>query len=42
MIARMASDQESEVDGRIFQWVVNRVSLMNSPAQGRSCNKDRR
>ena len=39
MIAWLASDQASEVTGRIFHTVGNRVSLMNSPEQGRSIHK---
>ena len=42
MIAWLASDQASEVSGRIFHCVGNRVSLMNSPEQGRSIYKDGR
>jgi NAD(P)-dependent dehydrogenase (short-subunit alcohol dehydrogenase family) len=39
MIAWLASDQASDVTGRIFHTVGNRVSLMNSPEQGRSIHK---
>ena len=39
MIAWLASDQASEVTGRIFHTVGNRLSLMNSPEQGRSIHK---
>jgi len=39
MIAWLASDQASEVTGKIFHTVGNRVSLMNSPEQGRSIHK---
>ena len=39
MIAWLAADQASEVTGRIFHTVGNRVSLMNSPEQGRSIHK---
>lgn len=42
MIAWLASDQASDVTGRIFHCVGNRVSLMNSPEQGRSIHKDGR
>ncbi|MCI0834826.1 MAG: SDR family oxidoreductase, partial [Chloroflexi bacterium] len=40
MIAWLASDQASDVTGRIFHCAGNRVSLMNSPEQGRSIHKD--
>jgi NAD(P)-dependent dehydrogenase (short-subunit alcohol dehydrogenase family) len=39
MIAWLASDQAADVTGRIFHTVGNRVSLMNSPEQGRSIHK---
>jgi NAD(P)-dependent dehydrogenase (short-subunit alcohol dehydrogenase family) len=39
MIAWLASDQAEDVTGRIFHTVGNRVSLMNSPEQGRSIHK---
>jgi multifunctional beta-oxidation protein len=39
MIAWLASDQAAGVTGRIFHTVGNRVSLMNSPEQGRSIHK---
>ncbi len=39
MIAWLASDQASDVTGKIFHTVGNRVSLMNSPEQGRSIHK---
>ena len=42
MIAWLASDQASDVTGRIFHCAGNRVSLMNSPEQGRSIHKDGR
>ncbi|MDP6666379.1 MAG: SDR family oxidoreductase [Dehalococcoidia bacterium] len=42
MIAWLASDQASDVTGRIFHCVGNRVSLMNSPGHGRSIHKDGR
>ncbi len=42
MIAWLASDQASDVTGRIFHCVGNRISLMNSPEQGRSIHKDGR
>ncbi len=42
MIAWLASDAAEGVTGRIFHCVGNRVSLMNSPEQGRSIHKDGR
>ncbi len=39
MIAWLASDQAADVTGRIFHCVGNRISLMNSPEQGRSIHK---
>jgi multifunctional beta-oxidation protein len=39
MIVWLASDQAADVTGRIFHTVGNRVSLMNSPEQGRSIHK---
>jgi NAD(P)-dependent dehydrogenase (short-subunit alcohol dehydrogenase family) len=42
MIAWLSSDQSSDVTGKIFHCVGNRVSLMNSPGQGRSIHKDSR
>jgi multifunctional beta-oxidation protein len=39
MIAWLSSDQAEDVTGRIFHTVGNRVSLMNSPEQGRSIHK---
>ena len=39
MIVWLASDQAADVTGRIFHTVGNRVSLMNSPQQGRSIHK---
>lgn len=39
MIAWLASDQAADVTGRIFHTVGNRISLMNSPEQGRSIYK---
>ena len=39
MVAWLASDQAEHVTGRIFHTVGNRVSLMNSPEQGRSIHK---
>ena len=39
MIAWLSSDQASDVTGRIFHCVGNRVSLMNSPEHGRSIHK---
>ena len=39
MIAWLSSDQASEVTGKIFHTVGNRVSLMNSPEHGRSIHK---
>ncbi|MDA1279133.1 MAG: SDR family oxidoreductase [Chloroflexi bacterium] len=42
MVAWLSSDQAAAVTGRIFHCVGNRVSLMNSPEQGRSIHKDGR
>ena len=39
MIVWLVSDQAADVTGRIFHTVGNRVSLMNSPEQGRSIHK---
>ena len=39
MIVWLASDQAAGVTGRIFHTVGNRISLMNSPEQGRSIHK---